>query len=96
MCTLRVFKPSVLPVASRNLFFDLQEVTLLLGEYTLFALQISTTPLPGYVHIFQQYLQHSYVSIHVRRDVREALGGCRYATAWSDLQNFVRAISLKP
>ena len=26
-----------------------------------------------YVHIFQQYLQHTYVSIHVRRDVREAL-----------------------
>ena len=25
-----------------------------------------------YVHIFQQYLQHTYVSIHVRRDVREA------------------------
>ena len=72
-CTLRGYKPTVRPVASRNLFFDLQEVTLLLGEYTLFALQISTTPLPGYVHIFQQYLQHTYVSIHIRRDVREAL-----------------------
>ena len=30
-------KPSVQPVANRRLFFDLQVVTLLLGEYTLFA-----------------------------------------------------------
>ena len=45
----------------------------MLGEHTLFALQISTTPLPGCVHIFQQYLQYTCVSIHVRRDVREAL-----------------------
>ena len=36
-------------------------------------MQISTTPLLGYVHIFQQYLQHTYVSIHVQRYVREAL-----------------------
>ena len=35
--------------------------------------QISATPLPGYVHIFQQYLQPTYVRIHVRRDVREAI-----------------------
>ena len=30
-----------------------------------------------YVHIFQQYLQHTYVSIHVRWDVREALHDCK-------------------
>ena len=36
-------------------------------------MQTSTTPLPGYIHIFQQYLQHTYLSIHVRRDIREAL-----------------------
>ena len=35
-----------------------------------------------YVHIFQQYLQHTYVSIHVRRDVREAIGN-----VWQRLKN---------
>ena len=34
-CTLHVYKPTVGPVASRRLFFDVQVVTLLLGEYTL-------------------------------------------------------------
>ena len=28
--------------------------------------------IPGYVHIFQQYLQHTYMWIHVRWDVRDA------------------------
>ena len=35
--------------------------------------QISATPLPGYARTFHQYLQHTYVCIHVRWDVREAL-----------------------
>ena len=38
-------------------------------------MQTSTTPLPGYVRIFQQYLQHTCMSIHVQRYVREALAG---------------------
>ena len=37
MCTLHVYKPTLQPVASRRLFFDVQVVTLLLGEHTLFA-----------------------------------------------------------
>ena len=37
-CTLHVHKPpTVRPVASRSLVFDVQQVILLLGEYTLFA-----------------------------------------------------------
>ena len=36
-------------------------------------MQTSATPLPGHAHIFQQYLQHTYVCIHIRWDVREAL-----------------------
>ena len=36
-CTLHVYKPTVQPVASRRLFFDVQVVTFLLREYTLFA-----------------------------------------------------------
>ena len=51
MCTLKVYKPTVQPVASRRLFFDLQVVTLLLVEFTCLHVQISTTPLPGYVYI---------------------------------------------
>ena len=50
--TLPIFKPTVRPVASRRLFFDIQVVTLLLGEYCFFArasLYYSTTRLP---HIF--------------------------------------------
>ena len=39
-------------------------------------MQISATPLPGYGHIYQQYLQHTYVYIHIQWDVREALGNC--------------------
>ena len=34
--------------------------------------QISATPLLGLVNIFQQYLQHTYVSIHIGWNVREA------------------------
>ena len=48
------------PVASRRLFFDLQVVTFFLVEFTILHMQISPTPLPGYVYIFQQYLQHTY------------------------------------
>ena len=29
--------------------------------------------LPGHFNIFQQYLQHTYVCIHIRQDVRVAL-----------------------
>ena len=36
-CTLHAYKPTVWPVASCGLFLDNQEVTLLLGELTLFA-----------------------------------------------------------
>ena len=50
-CTLHVYYPTVRPVVSRSLFLDIL-VVLLLGDYTLFALQISTNPLPGYAHIF--------------------------------------------
>ena len=65
MCTLHVYKPTVRPVANRSLFLDIQEVTLLLGEYTLFArtnLYYPNTRLP---HIFQQYSQHTYVYKHM-------------------------------
>ena len=34
---------------------------------------ISATLLPDYVHIFQEYLQHTYVCIDIQWDVREAL-----------------------
>ena len=44
--TLHVCKPTVQPVASPRLFFDLQVVTLLLVEFTCLHVQISTTPLP--------------------------------------------------
>ena len=37
-------------------------------------MQISATPLPGYAHIFQQYLQDTYECMHIRWDVKEALG----------------------
>ena len=37
MCTLHVYKPTVQPVASRRLFFDLQVVTIWLVEFTLLA-----------------------------------------------------------
>ena len=36
-CTLHVHKPTVQLVASRNLFLDIQVVTLLLGKCSLFA-----------------------------------------------------------
>ena len=56
MCTLIVYKPIVWPVAS---FLDIQEVILLLGAWEnthCLYMQITATPLPGYAHIFQQYL----------------------------------------
>ena len=35
-CTLHVYKPTVWPVASHRLLFDIQVVKFLFGEYTLF------------------------------------------------------------
>ena len=50
-CTLHAYKPTVHPAASRRLFFDVQVITLLLGEYTSFAhanLYYPTTRLRSY------------------------------------------------
>ena len=72
-CTLHVYKPTIQPVANHSLFLEIQVVTLLLGEYTLFAranLNIPTTRLP---YIFQQYSQHTFMHVHIQHDVREAL-----------------------
>ena len=56
VCTMHGYnKPILQPVLSRSLILDVQVVTHLLGEYTLFAganLYYPTTRLP---HIFQQY-----------------------------------------
>ena len=70
MCTLHLYTPSVRHVARHGLFFDAQVLTLLFGEYTLY-----------YVHVFQQYLQHSYMCIHVQWDAREALHAIVHARA---------------
>ena len=63
MCTLHVYKPTVRPVASSSLLFDLQVVTLLLAEYILFAranLYYPTTRLRSYFStIFAAHL-HVY------------------------------------
>ena len=71
MCTLHLYKPSLRPVACCSMFLNIQVLTLLLGEYILHV-QISTVPLPGYSNIFQHYLQHTYVCIHLQWDVRES------------------------
>ena len=52
ICTLYVYKPTVLPVASGSLFLDIQLVTLLLKEFTLFAR--ANLCCLGHAHIFQQ------------------------------------------
>ena len=52
------------------MFFDIQIVT---KNFHCLQVEISATPLPGHSRVFQQYLQHTYVCIHVRWDVREAL-----------------------
>ena len=52
--TLHVKKPTVRPIASYSLFLDVQVVTLLLGEFTLFAVQRSTSPQTGHGCIFYQ------------------------------------------
>ena len=39
-CTLHPYYPTVEPVASRSLFFDVQVLTLLLGKYTLFVVMV--------------------------------------------------------
>ena len=39
MYTLHVHKPSVLPIAGGSLFLDFEVVTLLLKEFTMFALE---------------------------------------------------------
>ena len=72
MCTLHVYKSTVQPVAGHSLFLDIQVVPLFLKEFTCLYVQISATPLPDHAHIFRQYLQHMYVCIHMRWDVREA------------------------
>ena len=67
MCTLHVYKSTKQPVASR-LFLDIQVVTLLLGEYTLFAqgnLYYPTTRLHSY------YFSTIFVA-HERWNIREA------------------------
>ena len=60
-CNLHPYKLTVGLVASRSLFFDVQEVTLLLGKYTLFAranLYYSTTRLRSYFSaIFAAHLR---------------------------------------
>ena len=53
---LACIKLTVQSVATHRLFFDLQVVTLLLVEFSCLHVQISTTLLPGYVCIFQQYM----------------------------------------
>ena len=76
-CTLHVYKPTVCPAASCSLFLDIQEGTLLLGSWentTCLYIQISSTPQPRY--IFQQYLYHTYVCMHVQWNVKEALRLC--------------------
>ena len=75
MCTVHVYKPTVRPVAGHSLFLDIQVVTILLKEFTCLQVQISATPLPGHARIFQQYMQHTYMCIHVRWDVGEAING---------------------
>ena len=54
---LHVYKPTVWPVASCSLYFDIQAMTLLLGEFNYLAhanLHYTTTRPPSY--LFQQYL----------------------------------------
>ena len=73
MCTLHVYKPTVRPVTSSILFFDLQVVTLLLSKFTLFAranLYYPTTRLRSYFSTI--FAAHLRVYIHTL-DVREAL-----------------------
>ena len=65
---MRVYLPTMWPIASCQLFFDIQVLTLLLGEYTLFArtnLYYLTTRLRSYFSII-------FVAHFVRWDVREA------------------------
>ena len=63
-CTLHVYEPTVQPVASHSMFFDIKVVKHLLQEFTLLHMQFSTIPLPGYTHFSQQYFYHTYVSTH--------------------------------
>ena len=70
MCTLHVYKPTVQPVGSVSLFLDIQEVTLLLKEFTCLHVQMSATPLPGHAHFSTIFVAH--VHVYVRWDVREA------------------------
>ena len=64
VCTLHVCKPTVWPVASLSLFLNIQVVTLLLENSPCLHVQISTTPLPGHAHIFQQYCMHAETNVH--------------------------------
>ena len=73
--SLRPFMKSA-PVASRNLFFDIQVVTLLLGEYTLFAsanLCYPTTKLHSYFStVFAAHLRVYTRTAGCNRGLREA------------------------
>ena len=46
------------PVSRRRLFFDIQVLIFLLGEYTLFDVQISAMPLLGYGHFSTIFFAH--------------------------------------
>ena len=73
-CPLHVYKPTVQPVASSSLFFDLQVVTLLLAEYTLFAranLCYPTTRLCSYFStIFAAHLRVYTRTMGCKRDFK--------------------------
>ena len=56
MCTLQIYKSTVQRLASHSLFMYIQIVNNCLNNSPYLHMQISTTPLPGYTHIFQQYL----------------------------------------
>ena len=73
-----IYKPTVLPVASSSLFFDLQVVTLLLGKYTLFAranLCYPTTRLCSYFSpISAAHLRVYSRTMGCKRSLTEVLG----------------------
>ena len=55
-CALQVYKPTVRgPVANSRVFFDFQLVTLLMGEFSLFARAILYYPTTRLPQIFKQY-----------------------------------------
>ena len=67
-CPVCVYKPTVRPVASRSLFLNIQLLTLLLVEYTLFAranLYYPTIRLCSYFSII--FVAHLRVYTHMMR-----------------------------